>query len=204
MRKTLQIIFFGDKFGSSISLSNDGLTLAVGTYPLNTANDWTFEKYVKVYTYDGTNWNLKGSKISLPNNLEGNSILNVELNGDGSILAVGSEFLPSLNDNSGLVEVYEFSSNEWNLKGSRISPLVGSTVALNDDGNILITGWREGPVKSYIFQNGTWDQYAPDISYDDGNSIGGVDISSDASIIAIGSPNNDDAGLNYGQVKVFD
>ena len=61
-----------------------------------------------------------------------NNLNAVSLNNSGNTIAI--------TDGSGLVRVYELSSNSWIQKGSDISGNVGYSVVLNSIGNMLITG----------------------------------------------------------------
>jgi len=76
-----------DGFGTSVALSDDGLTLAVGA----TGNDGNGASsgHVRAFTWNGTAWIQKGIDINgeSADDLSGGA---VSLNSDGSILAIGA------------------------------------------------------------------------------------------------------------------
>jgi hypothetical protein len=80
----------GDKFGSSISISDDGSIVAVGAV-YNDGNGGFENGHVRIYQNISGNWTQIGQDIDGENGLDqfGNS---VELNADGSIVAIGGFF----------------------------------------------------------------------------------------------------------------
>ncbi|WP_426431908.1 T9SS type A sorting domain-containing protein [Winogradskyella sp. HB-48] len=110
-----------DKFGTSISLSSNGYIMAIGAP--NNSSGGGFSGQIKVYQYDGLNWNQIGTDII------GNSSdqlgISVALSGDGSRL-IGGAATASPNNSSGLARVYDLSSllstNEQNITDFRIYP----------------------------------------------------------------------------------
>ena len=88
-----------DYLGHSVSLSNDGYTLAVGA-PNSTYGVW--QGYANLYRWNGDNWNQLGESIYGQGPLDyfGRS---VALSGDGTKLVVGA---PENNDGYGYVSCY--------------------------------------------------------------------------------------------------
>ena len=96
----------------------------------------------------------------------------------------------------------------------------GSSVSLSSDGNVVAigaphndgNGASTGHVRIYQNKSGTWTQIGKDIdgepivdpnrNYGD-QSGSSVSLSSDGSVVAIGAPYNQDAGLNAGHVRVY-
>ena len=89
-------------------------------------------------------WNLVGQPIlgSASGNKAGNCI---DINGDGTVMAVGEPLHDSGGILSGRVSVYTLQSGTWVLKGSVLlsatnEDMFGNAVSLSDDGNILAVG----------------------------------------------------------------
>ena len=111
------------KTGSSVSLSYDGKTLAVGSKGVS----GSVSGKVDVYTYQFCNgqfnqWCQKGSTIIASNpTAEGHFGASVSITDGGLVLAVG---IP--NDNgtgepdNGAARIYDFSSNSWTKRGNDI------------------------------------------------------------------------------------
>jgi hypothetical protein len=156
----------GDLFGRSVSLSDDGNTLAVGadrerssTSGINTIPDDSAGSAgaVYVFVYDGNNWSqqayVKASNTDA-NDLFGYS---VSLSGDGNTLAVGAinegnstSGINTIPDNlagsAGAVYVFVYDGSNWSqqayVKASNTdaNDQFGNSVSLSDDGNTLAAG----------------------------------------------------------------
>ncbi len=148
-----------DHFGSSVSLSSDGDTLAVGAE--NEASNATeidgdqnnnvsgHSGAVYMFKFDGSTWSqqsyIKASNTSRYASL-GSS---VSLSSDGSTLAVGA-FGEGSNatefDGDGAVYVFKSDGSSWNqqayIKASNTDSYdhFGSSVSLSPDGNTLAVG----------------------------------------------------------------
>lgn len=136
----------------------------------------------------------------------------VAISSDGTFIAVGA---PGTGNDS-YVRVYKNENNSWTQVGTDILNVeilerVGSSIAISDDGSIVAIGARQagnldnGHVRIYKNDNNVWTQIGTDIigeaSFDEaGRSIA---LSSDGSIVAIGSPLNDVNGSKSGQVRVY-
>ncbi|GAB1856450.1 hypothetical protein MHTCC0001_12850 [Flavobacteriaceae bacterium MHTCC 0001] len=94
------------------------------------------------------------------------------------------------------------------------SDLLGSSVSLSSNGNIMAVGapdsdangFKSGQVKVYEHINGTWIQMGDAINGEtprDGFGTS-VSLSSNGSIIAIGALNDNTNGIGSGQVKVYE
>ena len=118
-------------------------------------------------------------------------------------LAVGADANDGASgNNNGSVRVYENQSNIWtqigsDIDGEAIGDGSGFRVSLSSDGTIVAisakandgNGNLSGHVRVYENQSNTWTQLGNDI---DGENAGdeygeSLDISSDGSIVAIGS-----------------
>jgi len=196
------------QFGYSVSLSNDGQTLAVGS-PMANNN----QGYVKVYNLVNNEWTLPPI-----NTLSGTEInqqfgYSVSLSSDGQTLAVGS---PVANDAQGYVKVYKLVNNVWTLlpsdntlSGTVSDQQFGHSVSLSSDGQTLAVGspvanGGQGYVKVYKLVNNVWTLLPSDNTLSgtvSGQQFGySVSLSSDGQTLAVGSPM---ANNNQGYVKVY-
>ena len=202
-----------DAFGSSVSLSADGSIVAIGAEE-NDGNG-SNSGHVRVYEYSSGSWTQKGSDIDgVANDQSGRS---VSLSNDGSIVAIGAT-QNFVDDDSGVVRVYEYSSGSWTQKGSDIYGEAGGdnsgiSVSLSSDGSIVAigafynagNGSNSGHVRVYQFSNNSWTQLGSDIDGAAANDRSGSDVylSADGSIVAIGATGNDGNGSNSGHVRVY-
>ena len=145
-----------DRFGSSIALSADGSTLAVGASEEASAatgingnqadNSASSAGAVYVYTRSGTSWSQQAYIKASNTNAYDSFGSTIALSGDGSTLAVGA-------DNSalgaGAVYVYTRSGTSWSqqayIKASNTNAgdNFGYSVALSGDGSTLAVGASE-------------------------------------------------------------
>ena len=203
----------GDESGRSISLSSDGYTIAIGAENNNGSGSLSGVGHVRVYHFDGSNWNQIGGDIYgiYVNQRSGYS---VSLNANGNIVAIGSPF--GLNAGlfeEGLVQVFRFSGAGWTQIGADIvgennGDRFGSAVSLSSDGYRLAIGGpgndsyqtssnvKEGHVRVYEFSfgsnpsTGSWNQLGGDIGADNitwylQNYGKSVSLSSDGYTVAI-------------------
>ncbi len=212
----------GDWFGQSVSLSDDGNRLAVGA--INNSDNGISSGQVKIYEFDGVNWNQLGLEIN------GEDVLDqfgfsVSLNADGSRVAIGATEL-SFNDvgeiiydsnEPGYVRVYQWDGISWGLlqdiEGEAAGDWFGYSVSLSDDGNKLAVGAtrndhngaNSGHVRLYDFNEMDYVQVGQDINGEAASDQSGwsVSLSADGSIVAIGAPYNDSDGNNSGAFRVF-
>ena len=99
----------GDNFGKSVSLSEDGKTLAVGAI----SNDGCGESsgHVRIYKIDddpGSNWTQLGQDIDGKASYD-NSGFSVSLSADGETVAIGSVWNSDNGDYSGHVRVFSIA-----------------------------------------------------------------------------------------------
>lgn len=202
----------GDNSGHSTSLSSDGKIIAIGA-PKNDGFHPEFSGggHVRIYEYNDGSWVLNGE---IDGELGDGSGTSVSLSSDGSIVAIGGVNNDDLASQSGVVRIYKNVSGAWNQMGGNIygeseNDNLGVSVSLSDDGSILAIGAASGNyTKAYEYNTTTeeWTQLGASI---DGVSVGdgsgrSVSLSSDGSILAIGSAYNDDNGVNSGHVRVFE
>jgi hypothetical protein len=130
----LEALVDGDYFGQSVSLSSDGLAMAVGAFYHN--GDATDHSVVRLYKYNGAQWiqvgeELKGeganfngisweqlgiqSKGGIFRGTPGNS---VSLSPDGTTVAIdGALGKDGTGSDTGPVRVYNLNGTDWNQIG---------------------------------------------------------------------------------------
>lgn len=205
----------GDKSGKSLSLSSDGLTVAIGT-PSHASGALG---QVRVYTYSGGSWNQLGSDID---GITSQSQLgtSVNLSADGLTFVTGLR--ASTHDTltyNGSAKVYEYNGTDWSQKGSTIQgeaahDNAGIAVDISSDGNIIAVGASKhdetasnaGQVRLFEYAGGAWSQIGQDIDGDAVNNEFGasLSLSDNGSIIAIGSSKNADGGTVAGHTKIYE
>ena len=199
-----------DDYLRTCCLNSDGTILAVGITHYTAAD----HGLVKVYQYDGTSWTQLGQDLNSNDSwdLMGYGI---DLNSDGTILAVGAWFGNSPGADSGWVKIYEYNGTSWVQQGSDIGGEAaadhsGLSVSLNRDGKIVAIGAHnngggDGHVRIYNYNGTTWTQLGSDIDGTTSDDNLGIDvaINDDGTIVAIGADSNDDNGTNSGKALVY-
>jgi len=190
---------FGDdhgfRFGEKVAINNEGNIIAFSTNNYIDVPNSNSVGLVRIYNFNGTEWEQLGQDIisDTPGQPIGSS---VSLSGSGNIVAFGGALYNENSINDGIVEVYEYNSNEWDIIGNRIvgeneNDSFGSSVGLNNEGNILTIGasllsnMQEGAgyVQNYRIENNNWNQI--------GNNIyGDVDYEHFGSNVAINAAGN--------------
>lgn len=206
------------RFGTSISLSTDGQTLAVGG-----PNDNNFNGAVWIFYYSSynTTWN-QIQKITSPSGPQANQGYSVSLNQNGSVVVFGGP--NDDNFNIGATWVYTSLSGTWTQQAKLIGTGIiggianqGWSVAISSDGNTIASGGPSddgGIGATWVFTkiNGIWTQQAKLVGSDNvgasaqgGSNVsslqsGAVSLSSDGNTLAVGGPYDDS---NVGAVWIF-
>lgn len=205
----------GDTSGSSVSISADGSFVAVGSH-LSDANGID-SGCVRIYRNVSGTWVQQGANIN--GEAAGNQFGGtVSLSADGSTIAIGATRNTANGTNSGHVRVYKNISGSWIQQGTDIDGQTagdqsGWSVSLSPDGTIVAIGSPynanngndSGLVRVYKNIAGVWTQDGSDInsgSYYDASGRS-VSLSSDGSIVAIGSPYNSSSGAYSGRVRIY-
>ncbi|WP_150468894.1 DUF4347 domain-containing protein, partial [Cysteiniphilum sp. SYW-8] len=208
-----------DNFGSSVSISDDGLRFSVGAR-LSDANG-TSSGSVTVYQWNsGTSqWDQMGSV--LVGEAAGDQFFRTSISGDGSRLAVGAR-LNGTND-IGHVRVFEWNSgaSQWQQIGSDIDgefadDNFGSWVSLNIDGTRLAAsayfsdgnGADSGSVRLFDWNATTsqWEQFGVNINGEAAGDEFGLPLALNANgdRLVVGAKNNDSNGSNSGHIIVYE
>ena len=211
----------GDNFGGSVSLSEDGKTLAIGAED----NDGIAENSGRVKIYhlddDGTSWEQLGQDIDGETAID-RSGYSVSLSADGTTVAIGAPFNGEFGDNSGYVRVYRINSggSTWEKLGQTIfgykqaQDTFGFSLDISSDGKVLVVGtgtYGGGYVRVYRLESSeepgfqvytlesseepgsSWKQLGQNITGEEyGDWFGeSVSISMDGKMIAVGGTGND-------------
>ena len=131
-----------EESGISVSINSDGTVVVIGAYSNDDA--YTNTGTTRIYEWNDNDWVLKGNQI---NGLtEGEySGLNVSINSDGSIVAIGANYNNDAYTRAGTTRIYEWNDNDWVLKGNQINGLTegefsGQSVSINSDGTSVAIG----------------------------------------------------------------
>ena len=204
----------GDEFGYSIDLSSDGSIVAVSSAQ---GGD------VFVYKRTGDNWSQLGNTIEF-NNYESDikpvsrinkqeRVTQVKLTNDGNYIAIGSPNSDVGSINTGKLQVFQNVNSSWvqvgsDIKGETLSHL-GTYIDIEKDNNGFLTlaasgtkGSTDSYVNVYKLINSEWLSFGLIDSKDNQSfPTNSLDLSDDASVIAIGtshSPiNSSDYDENY-------
>lgn len=189
-----------DQFGFALSLSADGLTLAVGAYR-NEANG-VRAGHVRVFRTTGSSWSQVGADIDgdLDFTHAGTSL---SLSADGSIVAINS---PTGGPNSsGQVRVFGFDDGQWsqlgeNINGGGVENWGRGWVSLSADGSTVAMGTlpndavQGGEVWVHRYDGAAWQQVGDTLTSDnEGDRLGSATLalSADGSILALGAVGGD-------------
>ena len=208
----------GDWSGRSVSLSSDGLKVAIGAF-LNDGNGLD-SGHVRVFQYkaDTDLWVQMGPDINgeAAGDDSGHS---VSLSSDGLKVAIGAFLNDGNGSGSGHVRVFRYESDPdlWvqmgpDIDGEAAGDGFGWSVSLSSDGLKVAIGARfndgnginSGHVRvfSYNSDPDLWVQMGLDLDGEAAGDYSGfsVSLSSDGLKVAIGSDRN---GNNRGHVRVF-
>jgi hypothetical protein len=217
----------GEQSGWSVSLSADGMTLAIGSPYYDkaggTTNTVTSEGRTRVYKYDGTSWGQLGLDIS-GNQADERSGYSVSLSADGTTVAIGSYTFNVTGSNEGRTRIYKYNGTSWgqlglDISGSQADETSGISVCLSADGTIVAIGSNGfnttitdvGRTRIFQFNGTSWIQLGLDISGNQTSEFNGtsVSLSADGTKVAIGSDFYDRAGgttnaaTNEGRTRVY-
>ena len=174
----------------SVSLSNDGKTVAIGQYQQGNS----FKGDTRIYNWDGSDWIKLGESIigEVSTDFSGCS---VSLSSNGRIVAIGArlnngDFDYSENIGAGTVRIYEFKENTgWtklgeNINGEGENDRFGSSVSLNSKGNRVAVGAHlnnndngeyAGHVRVYGYSS-DWSQLGWDLDGEAAADLFGVSL----------------------------
>ncbi len=216
----------GDEFGYSVSLSEDGKTIAVGAR-YNDGMDGGNSGHVRMYHLDdgGTNWEQIGDDID-GDAADDELGWSVSLSGNGTIVVIGAPGAGVNEIRTGGAKVYRIDSagSSWEKLGETIygdndGDRFCESVDISSDGYTVAIGssqyinYDTGYARVFSLEGGDnssdaghWKQIGQNIT---GEAIGdyfgsSVSLSDDGKTIAIGAPSADGMnGKSTGDVRVY-
>jgi hypothetical protein len=207
------------EFGRSVSISGDGLTVAVGAPEYDSPYDHAGRVFAFQYHDNISSWVRLGRPLPGEGRLDRLGFA-VALSRDGTTLAAGGpgntpgEQIDTF-EGAGVVRVHRLFGNDWaqvgqDIDGSLAKGAMGSSVALSDNGDIVAVGSPgSGPGHAQIYAlngDGTWTHVGADLvgEYPGDRFGASVSMSSGGNIVAVGGPNNMEGrdGPN-GQVRIY-
>ncbi|MGI9460676.1 MAG: hypothetical protein ACR2NF_11800, partial [Pirellulales bacterium] len=167
-----------ENMGSSVCLSNDGNTVAIGS-PFYHSGSNTYAGIVRVFTTDGVTWTQVGQDIVGPSrgDFYGAENQTLSLSSDAKILAIGAKHG---NDDVGHVRIFKLNGSSWiqlgsDLVGQGADDWFGNSVSLSADGETIAVGATNytlthdsGHVSIFVFDGLNWlqlGQSIPGLSY---------------------------------------
>jgi|SaaInlStandDraft_5_1057022.scaffolds.fasta_scaffold01342_2 hypothetical protein len=212
----------GDESGTSVSLSTDGRTVAIGAYLNDGTGTSTSSGHVRIYTYNGTTWSKLGSDIDgeTANDWSGWS---VSLSANGRTVAIGAVSNDAGNanaDNRGHVRIYSYNGSAWiqlglDIDGEAAGDESGRSVSLSANGRTVaigatynngVNGVNSGHVRIYSYNGSAWIQLGLDIDGEAAGDYSGnsVSLSANGRTVAIGAIGNvGSLGTNSGHVRIY-
>jgi hypothetical protein len=216
----------GDEFGNSVSISDNGETIAVGA-PYNDGMNRENSGHVRMYQLDddGKNWEKIGDDID--GDAYGDEFgYSVSLSANGKIVVIGAPYAGDNEIITGGAKVYRIDSagSSWEPLGKTIygdndGDWFGVSVDISSNGDTVAIGSdqinNDGPGYARVFSlegshnnggdAGNWKPMGQNIT---GEAIGdyfgsSVSLSDDGKTIAIGAPGNNWKGDNSGHVRVY-
>lgn len=203
-----------DQNGTSVSLSADGQTVAIGA--IGNGGAGPTAGHVRIYKNNAGTWTQIG--VDIDGEAGGDqSGYSVSLSADGQTVAIGAPFNADAGSDAGHVRVYKNIAGTWTKIGADINgenggDQFGFSVSLSADGLTVAIGAHfnpgglaKGHVRVYKFNAGVWSQLGANI---DGEVFGdesgfSVSLSADGKTVAIGAPNNDGSTAGAGQVRLY-
>jgi hypothetical protein len=210
----------GDRYGTSVSLSEDGNTALIGAYQEDTSpNSGNGAAYV--YTLSGTTWTEQ--KLLSPDISSSDSFgASVSISADGltAVIGAGSEGY-SEGSGGGAAYIYTISGSTWTYQAkltasdNAVGDFFGESVALSADGNTALIGANAEDTApntnngaAYIFTRSgtTWTQQQKilePVPAEDNRFATSVAMSDDGLTFFIGSYYGDDTLTDQGTVYIY-
>jgi len=204
----------GQRFGYSVSLSEDGNVMAVGI-PFATALGATEAGMVQVYEWRDNRWLVRGPVLT-GRNTEDKFGSAITMSEDGSLLVVSEpNFEGSAGTNAGNVRTFRYNSISKSyrpigqeLEGVSAADRFGISVSLNKSGTRLVVGAPyhdnsvddrrlvSGEVQTYELVNETWEPVASPLGGEAHFDWFGwkVDLNDDGDLLCVGAPRNLEVG----------
>lgn len=195
----------GDQFGSSVAVSDDGITAIVGARYHNAQVGAAY-----IYTKVGNNW-AQQSKLILPTDILDRSCFggSVSISKNGNTVVVGND--THIVNRNATAYVYTRTGTSWSSPQT-LSPNANGPVSvhINDDGNVVVIGAYRNKNKGsvYVFKkiSNVWTQtdiINPNDLLDNDEFGISVGVANDGNVIVIGANGtNNDIGATYVYTKI--
>ena len=204
-----------DLSGYSLSMSDDGLRLAIGS-PTNAGPGGTSSGQVRLFELDPTDdWKQLATDIEGDDSWDyfGHS---VAISADGTTLACGA--VEALPGEVGYVKVYRYNDTADSFDqlgtdlGKDMQDHVAFSLSLSSDGNSLAIGFTpqegvgniSGIARVYQYENDSWGLQTPDIlgGYNRKDRFGySVSLDAKRNMLVVGAPETD---TMRGSVTLYD
>lgn len=211
----------GDYFGYSVAISSDSSVIVVGAYADD--DNGTDSGSVYVFTKESNGEYVQSQKLLANDGAAFDYFgFSVTVSSDGSIIAAGSPYDDDKGSSSGSVYVFTKQTNSSYIQSQKLIASDGATndyfgysVEVNGDGSVIVVGAYQDDDKGsnsgsvYVFTKQPDSNYTQSqkLLANDG-AIGdyfgcSVAVSSDSSVIIVGSFRDDDKGESSGSAYVF-
>jgi Secretion system C-terminal sorting domain len=201
--------------GYSLSLSDDGLTVAYGAPQNNLVAGKT-----TIFTWDGNSWIQKGADLIGLANYE-RSGTSIDLSADGNTIVIGATGYSGAFQYCGAARIYKWNGNSWQQQGNSI---VGQqdgegfayAVSMSEDGETVAIGaplrtidlntWSSiGLVRVYHWNGNEWVLVGSELTgqAEDDWFGSSVSLNSDGNYLAVGAKASAVNGSESGYAKVF-
>jgi len=193
--------------GRSVSLSDDGKTLAIGSPGRDGISGFGDTSEAKMYKFKNGVWSQTGSSIYGETQGDSRGTL-VSLAGDGKTVAIASDHktIPQ-------VRIFrQWANSKWTQIGK---PIQGGVyreypISLSQDGDTFAVGTPEGNINTYIgyvrvfrLVKGNWKKLGKTLSSQKRDNCGwDVELSDNGNVLAIGCPQFSQQ-LQIGYVRVY-
>ncbi|OGS79170.1 MAG: hypothetical protein A3D31_04155 [Candidatus Fluviicola riflensis] len=207
-----------ERFGTSVDISSDGNTLAIGAR--NNSDSATTSGAVRMYEWNDSVWQQKGSTIH--GNLSGQGLGQfIDISDDGRVIAIGAPFRSTgagTWETIGLVRTYHWNDtiDDWEQLGSDLTGIqegdwFGNSVSLNGNGTVLavgayfssVFGTYAGYARVFAFNNDDWQLHQTFEGADEESLGQDVDLTPDGHSLIIASGANNDDYLLAGKARIY-
>lgn len=164
--------------GGAVALSETGQRLVVGAQ--FTFIDGVSSGEVRVYDFNGVDWELVGSPILNDQGLDSYGAW-VDISDGGGTIATASQ---GQGNGNGFVQVYQFDGTDWaqqgqTLSGAALNDRYGENISISGDGSLILFGAPGddsvgGFFETYTYDGTNWVLFGSQLSSDDtiGNFYG--------------------------------
>jgi hypothetical protein len=204
-------VFAQDQAGRSVSMP-DSMTIAVGSpyhdNPPTIATDGIDGGHVRVFFWNGSNWQPKGQEIE--GEFGGDRSGQVVSMPDPNTVAIGAHRNDGNGNNSGHVRIYFWNGFTWEQKGADINGAeagdeFGLSVSMPDANTVAIGAPVRNYVRIYSWNGIEWLQKGGDISNGLPDRCGTSVSMPDPNTVAVGSPlHSGNSITENGLTRIYD